>query len=254
MMARRKPILTIVSAVYNEADIIEDFVRKCYEEICKKIPSEILIAEDGSTDGTKEILLRLKKKYPLRLIMEKEKKGFQRAIRDALKEVRTPLVFYSDPDQWEPKDFWLLYNKIKDYDLIVGKKRKREDPAYRKFIGWGHATLVKYMFNLPVFDMDSGYKLIKREVLKDVLPEIRTLRDGFQTELTVRTYYKGYKITEVPVTHKLRPAGTGTTRTFDIRSLLKVIPRHFMNLLRLKGELNGRLRKKPLRAPPTKNL
>ena len=232
----KKPIVTIVSAVYNEAASIEEIISESYNEISKRVPCHILIAEDGSTDGTREILLRLKKKYPMTLILGKQKKGFQRAVIDALSSVKTPLAFFIDADlQWDPKDFWKLYKKIDDNDLVVGKKIIRRDLAFRKFLGWGFSKIVSLMFNLPISDADSGYKLIKREVLRDVLPEIKTLKYGFQTELTIRAFHKGYDVEEAYVNHRFRK--DGTTRTFPLWRIPYVVSRTLINLIQLRNEI-----------------
>ena len=125
--------LSIVLPVYNEAEIIETVVRDFYEKVIKKYPnSELIVAEDGSTDGTKEILVRIEKEIPMRLVMGKKRKGYRKGVTDALLLAQGDYVFFCDTDNThDPSDVFKLLEKIEDNDLVTGVKLNRSDPAYR---------------------------------------------------------------------------------------------------------------------------
>src|SRR3989344_5090483 len=102
----RFPKISVVFPVYNEQDIIETTVRSYYNELKGKIDFEMIVAEDGSTDGTKEILQRLKKELPIRVYMSNKRKGYQKAVIDSLKYPKHDWIFLVDSDyQYDPHDF-----------------------------------------------------------------------------------------------------------------------------------------------------
>lgn len=119
------PEVSLLLPVHNEAETIEKTITEFYAEIGTKIPLEIIVAEDGSTDGTKDILRRLNKRIPMKLVLGEQRKGYMRGVKDGLRQVTTDYVFFVDSDgQHKASDFWKLYRMKGDYDLIVGKKSK----------------------------------------------------------------------------------------------------------------------------------
>jgi len=232
----KAPKLSIVLTAHNEAGNIERVITSYYNEISKKIPCEIVVAEDGSTDGTKEILIRLKKKLPMKLIMGEKKKGFKQACIDAYRAATTPLIFFTDADgQYVTQDFWRLYRNIENYDVVYGRKITRKDPFHRKFLAWGFNLIVRFMFKVPYHDLDSGFRLMRKEVVDSVLGDIKHLKFGFTAEFNIRTFYKGFNILEVPIRHK--PRKYGGTGMFPILKLPSIILGQIRDLLKLRHEL-----------------
>jgi len=230
------PKLSIVLTAHNEAGNIERVLTSYYNEISKKIPCEIVVGEDGSTDGTKEILLRLKKKYPMVLIMGDKKKGFKQACIDVLQAVRTPLVLLIDADdQYFIKDFWRLYRSIEHHDIAIGHKIIRKDPLYRNVLSYGFNVMVRLLFRMPLRDIDSGFRIIRKEVIDTVLSDVKHLKYGFTAEFNIRAYYAGFSISEVPIRHK--PRKHGKTAMYPIRKLSGIIITQIKDLLRLRKEL-----------------
>lgn len=232
--------ISIVLPVYNEADKIESIVKSFYNEIVRKLPNpEFIVAEDGSTDGTKEILKRLKKTIPMRLVMKPERKGYLRGVRDALLLAKGDIVFFSDSDgQYDPKDFWNLYEKIKDYDLVVGVRTKRTDPFVRKLLTTFYNSLVWVYFGFYLSDTNSGFKMMRNEVVKKIVKNIKHIKYGFSTELIVRAFYDGLKISAVPITHLSRETGVATQ--FTLKRIPKVIREQIRGIRALKSELKGK--------------
>ena len=231
-----KPKLSIVLTAYNESKIIEAVLTELNNEIGKKIPSVFIVAEDGSTDNTRAILRRLQKKLPLKLVLGKEKKGFKKASMDALKAAETPLIFFTDSDgQYHIPDFWKLYRNIDSYDIVHGRKVNRKDPWFRRFLSDGFNVMVRMMFKTHLLDVDSGFKLIRKKVIDDVLEEVKYLKYGFTAEFNIRALYKGYKINEVPIQHHARRYGK--TGMFPTKKLPAVVIRMTKDLFKLRKEL-----------------
>lgn len=238
LMVKKGLKVSLVIPVYNEAKVIEEVIRDCHKKIISKLPgSEFIISEDGSNDGTKEILKKLEKELNLRLVMGDERKGYPKSIRDALQLPKNELVLFSDSDgQHEPDDFWKLLEKTGKCDIVIGHKLKRNDPFHRLIFSRGYNFLVGLLLGLWLKDVDSGFRIYKKKVLKDVLKKSATLKECTNSEITIRAFKKGYKVCEVPVKHYARKYGE--TKSFKASKLAKVIYELFTGLLRLRSELN----------------
>jgi len=223
--------ISVVMPVYNGADFIEKVVKDYHEKVVSKISgSEFIIAEDGSTDGTKEILARLAKKYNLRLVSGDGRKGYVRAVKDALKLPKNNIVFFSDSDNsHDPADFWNLYPKLKDHDLVVGYKKDRQDPFYRILVSRVNNLIIGVLFGLWLHDSNCGFRVMRRKVIRDVLPQARVLRIAFSSEFTIRAKKEGYRVCEVPIQHF--PADTNF---FSPLQMPKVIIKELWDLFKLR--------------------
>ena len=163
--------VSILILVYNEAESI----RKVIEEIQAKVSSkltdcEFIVAEDGSTDGTKEMLNEIAKNIPIRLVSGKVRKGYTKALIDGMKLARNEIIFFSDSDgQHDPDDFWKLLEKIDEYDLVIGRKVDRVDPAYRVLISRVFNFIIGMMFGVWLHDINCGFRLLRKKVAEDVL-------------------------------------------------------------------------------------
>ncbi|MBU1694973.1 MAG: glycosyltransferase family 2 protein [Verrucomicrobia bacterium] len=231
--------VSLVFPVYNESFIIETTLRNYIAELGGRVQDlEVVVAEDGSTDDTKGVLERLEKELPIRLFMSDERKGYQRAVIDAVAHATKPWVFVVDSDyQFAAIDFWRLEPHRKDYDIILGMKAPRKDPFYRVWLSWGYNFLLRLFFRLPYRDMDTGFRLIRREALEKLTPAVKYM-SFFTAEFVVRAHFAGYKITEVPVPHYERKIGS--TTIFFISNLFWICLTQFVGLFRLRKELFGR--------------
>ena len=227
--------ISLIIPVYNEAEVIERVVRDFHNEVISKIPeSEFIVAEDGSTDGTKEILKKLEKEISFTFISGDGRKGYSGAVKDALKLGKNELIFFSDSDgQQDPKDYWKIREYIDEYDVIIGYKHPRVDPFFRVFISKIFQQVIKFIFGIKFRDINCGFRLIKKKVVDDIIDDMGTT-DFFSTEFIIRANNKGYKIKEIPVNHFKRE---GESRGLPTKELPKSIFKLVCNLLSLKKEL-----------------
>ncbi|MFC1808329.1 glycosyltransferase family 2 protein [Candidatus Omnitrophota bacterium] len=195
--------LSVVMPVYNEAGTIESTIRDFYNTVGLKIPDvEFIIAEDGSTDGTRRILKRLAKELPIVLICSRERKGYTKAFKDALAYAKKDLILFSDSDgQHKPSDVFLLLEAIKDNDIASGYKMPRMDPLHRIVMSKVYNFIINILFKFQMIDIDSGFKLIRREVIEDVLWKVTRMEYCVMSEFIIRSKLAGYRIVEVPVSH-----------------------------------------------------
>lgn len=211
-------------------------LKELYDEIARQVKMEIIVREGGSTDGTKEALIRLSQSIPLKPVLREEKRGFMRDVRDGLRQANTDYVLYIDSDgQYVASDFWNLYEKRDNYDMIIGYKTKRADPPHRIFLSKAFHAMVRVLFKLPLHDPDCGYRIMKKRVIDSIVEEVKFLEYSFWSEFTIRAFKKGFRLLEVPIQHRRR--FSGSTKLYTPSKLLKIIIFQLVGLLKLWKEL-----------------
>lgn len=202
-------VLSVVIPVYNEKDTIErviDKVRGC------GIKTEIIIVDDFSTDGTRELLRgRLKNKVD-KVLYHKKNYGKGVALRHGFLSATGDYVVVQDADlEYEPNDFVHLIQPFIsgecDADVVYGSRylrsnRFRVDGFYHELGNKILTTLSNICSNLSLSDMETCYKMFRREVIQSIHLEER--RFGFEPEITARLARKRYRIYEVPISYHPR--------------------------------------------------
>ena len=223
MERENEKTISIVMLVYNEAEIIEHVIRDYYNNVFIKLSkAEFIIAEDGSTDGTKEILSKLSKELNIKLVSGDERKGYVKAYKDSISLPQKDWIFFTDSSgKHFPEDFWKMYPYIGKFDIVSGYKVKRKDPLYRILMTKVFNWLVNLYFGTHFKDIDSGFKIIRRSAMLDILKDKWICTDLISFETMVRLAYRGYKIIEIPVQH--RPRKNGESRGLPAKKIPKVI-------------------------------
>lgn len=241
MSALPSESLSVIIPVYNEAEVIENVVRGFYEKVITKHPdAELIVCEDGSTDGTVEILTRLSQELDFTYLHSDQRKGYLRAVREALQRGTKEWIFFSDSDNThDPEDVWLLIQEVEknQLDFCTGEKRKRADPFYRKFFSWGFTMLIWALFGVKQHSINAGFKLMKKEIVEQIVPKVQYLKYGFSAELTIRVAKEGYSFGGVPVKHFSRKTGQATQINF--KRMPKVIKEQWQGMRQLKKELKA---------------
>jgi len=231
--------VSVVLLVHNEAEIIERVIRDFSEKLTNAVPgSELIVAEDGSTDGTKEILARLVQELPeLRWEEGKERLGYVRAFKRALQLPKNELVLFCDSSgKHDPDDFWKMLPLMKDHDLVIGYKEDRADPLYRVVMSRVFNFTVNQYFSTSFRDINCPLRLFKKSVFSKVAAQEWREKALVNFEFTLRFVYSGYKVAQVPVKHFKRV--NGPSRGLPLNKIPKVV----LNLARtfplLKNDLN----------------
>lgn len=243
------PSLTVLLPVYNEAASIEGVLRELQSTVTTRAPARLLVCEDGSIDGSREVLERLSRSIPMDLVTSSDRKGYAKAARDGLLRANTDLVFFVDSDgQYDPSDFWKIWAARDSYDMVIGRKQQREEKFYRSLLSRGFHVLAKAFTSVPLNDMDCGFRLIRREVVESVLPEVRSLQYSFWAEFSIIAYRKGFRILEVPIGH--RPSIRGSTSIYSWNRLPRILVLQVIGLLGLARRLNRAVVRSSRTAPP----
>jgi len=229
--------ISVLLPAHNEGGTIQKTILELYQEIGTKIPLEVVVCEDGSTDSTKKDLLELSKQIPMKLILGEKRKGYMRAVKDGLNIVDSDLVLFVDSDgQHVANDFWKLYELKDKYPVISGYRVKRADASHRRLMSTVFRWMATTLFRLPLFhDITAPFKLMRTKVAQEVADDCRYMRDSFWTEFTVRAHKKGFNITEVSVSHRRRI--NGPTRVYHPEKLMGIVLSQLMGLFRLWKEL-----------------
>lgn len=211
--------LSVVAPVYNEAAGIERVVRHWVSVLARAElrGAEIVLANDGSTDATGELLARLQTEFPLlRVVTTQPNHGYGFALGQAIAASRGELVVTLDSDgQFDLADVTALLAlyRADGLDFVTGYRVKKRDDALRVAADRGLNLLVRGLFGVALRDTNCAMKLIRGDLARALRIEAR----GYPTptEITLKLVTMGAKTAEAPVSHAERLAG---------RSKLSVIP------------------------------
>jgi dolichol-phosphate mannosyltransferase len=229
---KRALALQVVLPVHNEAESIGPVVAEIAGELAPRVSLEFIVCEDGSTDGTQKVLESLQERFAMNLILSAERKGYSRAVIDGFKAVRAPYALCLDSDgQCDPKDFWRFWEQRAHFDVIIGRRVKRADPWGRILLSRGFKLLYWLLFRVPVHDPSCPYVLVSKRVLDRLTTELGVLQQGFWWEFMACIHRRGFRIAELPVTH--RPRLGGTTRVYKLRKLPGIGFWHVLGLFQI---------------------
>jgi glycosyltransferase involved in cell wall biosynthesis len=236
--------VSVTIPVFNEEAVIEKVVTDCYSQIIEKIPgSELIVVNDGSTDGTFKILERLKQKFgQLKVIHSEKNNGHGETLRLAFQQAHKPLVFHIDGDnQFNVNDFWQLYKHIEGNDIIAGYRSPRRDRLHRNILSWILRWVNLMLFGVSLRDVNAPFKLIKASVLNDIMRDVPQNFSAMPIILYIIAKLKGYRIVEIPIVHFERKTGKTSMSGFYLLRLCSV---YLMDLVKLKYRIiSGRLKK-----------
>lgn len=183
---------------------------------------EIIVIDDGSTDGSRELLLELQHDVAqLKLVMHEKNRGYGGALRSGFATATKELIFYTDGDgQYDVRELPLLLEKMTDgVDVVNGFKIKRNDPLHRIIIGWVYQEAMRVLFWLPIRDPDCDYRLIRRRVFSKV--RLTSSTGTITIEMVKKFQQAGFRFVEVGVHHYFRMYGS--SQFFNFRRVFRTL-------------------------------
>ena len=203
--------LSIIIPVYNEENTILEILKRV-EAIELSLEKEIIIIDDGSTDGTKDLLKNLdQNKY--KVIFQDKNQGKGAALRTGFKQATSDFMIIQDADlEYNPQEFPKLLKPIiqNKADVVYGSRNLKDNPRFKKSYYWG-VLLISWLNNIlygsKLTDTYTCYKVFRASVLKDLNLE----SNGFEieAELTAKLLKKKYRILEIPIDYSPRNVEEG---------------------------------------------
>jgi len=197
--------LSVVMPVYNERATLREVVERVFSV---GLDIEMLCVDDGSTDGSREILEGLQKQWPqMRVILQPKNMGKGAALRRGIQEATGDYVIIQDADlEYDPKDYKQLLGPLESgqADVVYGSRFLGSGPHrvlyFWHSVGNSVLTLLSNMLtNLNMTDMETCYKVFRREVLQSI--PIEENRFGFEPEITVKVARRKLRIYEVGISY-----------------------------------------------------
>lgn len=203
--------LSVIVPVYNEVNSVREILRRVQ---ATGLADEIIVVDDGSKDGTREILNELDGQGNIRVIFHAVNQGKGCAIRSGLAVVTGDIILIQDADlEYDPRDYPALLRPIQEgiADVVYGS-RFLGGPR-RPILFWNMVAnkiltfLTNLLYNNILSDMETGYKVFRRSVLDGVT--LRARRFEFEPEFTAKMLKRHVRIFEVPITFNPRDYSAG---------------------------------------------
>lgn len=223
--------------VFNEGKTIDTIIDRVLD-VPLNFDKEIIITDDGSTDGTRE---KLNKRFssqngPVCVLYHDKNRGKGAAIRTALSEAKGDICIIQDADlEYDPKEYPKLLTPILDgrADVVYGSRflgGPHRVLFFWHYVGNLFLTLISNMFtNLNLTDMETGYKAFRMEVVKNF--HLRSNRFGFEPEITAKVAKRPFRVYEIPISYSGRDYSEGKKITWKdgIKAIFCITWFHFFD-------------------------
>ena len=212
--------LTVVIPVYNECGTVEEVLKRVAKAPLRK---EVIVVDDGSDDGSREILERLSGNAgppdELRIFFHARNRGKGAAVRTGIARATGDWILIQDADlEYDPRDYPLLLAPLLDgrADVVYGSRFLGGAGQTRYFQHYLANRFLTFVTNLlthqNLSDMETGYKVFRRQVLDGI--RLRSDRFEFEPEITAKVTRRGYRIYETPISYNSRSYQEGKKITW----------------------------------------
>ena len=208
-------LLSIVIPVYNEARTIEQVIARVRST---QLPLEMILVDDGSSDGTRDVLARVAQHASdCRVILHERNQGKGAAIRTGMAAAQGDVVVIQDADmEYDPRDLRLLLQPIieNEADVVYGSRFIHNDRPVSPLWHQGANQLITFCTALAAgyrfTDVETCYKMFRRELIKKLVPTLREKRFGIEIELTLKmAKQRGVRFYERPISYARRSYAEG---------------------------------------------
>lgn len=203
--------LSVIIPVYNEINNIKTILQRVQEV---NLAWEILLVDDGSTDGTRDILKEMEGRNNSRVILHEKNQGKGAAVRTGMQAARGDILLIQDADlEYDPRDYPILLKPIEEgiADVVFGSRflgGPRRVTMYWHMVANKLLTLItNILYDTILSDMETGYKVFRREVIEGM--KIRSNSFNFEPEFTAKILKRNYRIYEVPISFNPRDYSEG---------------------------------------------
>jgi len=227
-----KPLLSVIMPVYNERETLAEILARVRAVELRK---EIVVVDDGSTDGTREILREEEQKGDLKALYHQVNRGKGAAVRTGLEHASGDFIIIQDADlEYDPRDYPKLLKPLLEGQAEVVYGSRFMDFGKSMFLlqalGNRMVTLVtNLLYGTTLSDMETCYKVFRAEVIKSI--PLCSRRFELEPEITAKLLKRGYRIHEVPISYQGREYHEGKKLTWrdGIKALWTLIKYRFVD-------------------------
>ena len=198
--------LSVIIPIFNEIHTLEEIITRVQ---ATGIPNEIVLVDDGSIDGTKDIVKRYREKEGFIVILHEKNQGKGAAVRSGLDAATGDVILIQDADlEYDPRDYPALLEPINEglADVVFGSRflgASRRVAMFWHMVANKLLTLfTNILYDTILTDMETGYKVFKKQVVEDM--PLHAKRFEFEPEFTAKILKRKYRIFEVPITFNPR--------------------------------------------------
>jgi len=237
--------LSVVMPVYDEVAVIEQVLREHRDVLDQRFAAgaaELVVVDDGSTDGTGALLDRLAGEIPGLVVLHQPRNaGPGPALYRAMETARGAWLLHLDADgQTVPHDLWRLWDRRDEADLLIGVRRPRRDPVHRLVVTRMTRLVVWAVSGRRLEDANAPFKLIRRALWDDLRPAIDPTAFAPSLLLGLGAVRRGWRVVEIPVSHRQRPVGRSTFRMGRLAGAVLAAGRQAVTFRRSVGRLPER--------------
>lgn len=226
--------LSIILPTYNEVMSIEHVLNVWHDYLKKlKIKHEFIVCEDGSTDGTKDLILKLMKKFPIINESSIERRGYGGGVLAGIRASHYDYLLCIDSDgQCMPDSFNLFWDNRANSDILIGIRSPRMDPFLRKIYSFLFFVLHKILFPSSIKDPSCPYIMAKKQTYLKLLPFLSYMREGFWWGFIGAALKLKMKISQYKIQHYDRYDGSSVV--YKPHKMPSIICRNIFGLLKLR--------------------
>ncbi|MBE0680489.1 MAG: glycosyltransferase family 2 protein [Anaerolineales bacterium] len=198
--------LSVIIPVYNEIESIQEIIKRVQ---ATKLAHEIIVVDDDSKDGSRDVLKKLDNKKHIRVILHEHNKGKGAAVRTGMKAATGDVLLIQDSDlEYDPRDYPALLQPIQEdlADVVYGSRflgRTHRVTMFWHLVANKLLTFItNILYDTILTDMETGYKVFRRQVMNGMVLHANSY--DFEPEFTAKILKRKYRIFEVPITFNPR--------------------------------------------------
>lgn len=203
--------LSVIIPIYNEVESIQEIVKRVKNT---NLAWEIVLVDDGSKDGTRDLIKEMDGKDNIRVILHEKNQGKGAAVRTGFEAARGDVLLIQDADlEYDPRDYPTLLKPLDEglADVVYGSRflggPRRVVMFWHMVANYLLTFMTNILYNTILSDMETGYKVFRRKVIEDM--PLHARRFDFEPEFTAKVLKRKYRIFEVPITFNPRDYSEG---------------------------------------------